>query len=73
MRSQSRTYVGKADKSIRAGDFALAEEAVKHAISILDKTARKGAIHRNTAARRKSSLMRKLMTARGISSTPGAP
>ena len=70
MRSQSKTYVGRAEKSIQIGDFGLAEEAVKQAISILDRTARKGVIHRNSAAHRKSSLVRKLMAARVTS--PGA-
>lgn len=64
MRSRSKTYVTRAEKSIRAGDFTLAEEAVRQAIGILDRTARKGVIHPNNAARRKSSLMRKLTGSR---------
>jgi len=67
IRSQSKTYVTKADKLIHAGDFDLAEEAVKQAISILDRTARKGIIHSNNAARRKSRLMKKLNATRSIS------
>ncbi len=65
MRSQAKTFVARAERSIQAGDFRLADEAVRQAISILDRTARKGVIHRNCAAHRKSSLARKLMTARG--------
>jgi len=64
VRSQAKTYVARAEKSIQADDFGLAEEAVKQAISILDKTAHKGAIHPNSAAHRKSSLMRKLTAIR---------
>lgn len=67
IRSQSKTYVAKAEKSIQVGDFNLAEEAVKQAISILDRTARKGVVHPNCAAHRKSSLVRKLRKARGDS------
>ena len=37
-----------------------AREAVVKAISALDKAARKGVIHPNKAARRKSRLMKKL-------------
>ncbi|MCL0090507.1 30S ribosomal protein S20 [Dehalococcoidia bacterium] len=70
MRSQSKTYVARAEKTIQAGDFGPAEEAVRQAISILDRTARKGVIHPNSAAHRKSSLVRKLMAVRG--SSPGA-
>ncbi|HAZ31711.1 MAG TPA: 30S ribosomal protein S20 [Dehalococcoidia bacterium] len=65
MRSQSKTYVARADRSIQAGNFGLAEEAVKRAISILDRAAHKGVIHRNSAAHRKSSLMRKLRISGG--------
>ncbi len=64
MRSRFKTYVTRAEKNIQSGDFNLAEEAVRQAISILDRTARKGAIHPNSAARRKSSLMRKLVVSR---------
>ena len=67
IRSQSKTYVAKAERLIRADDLDVAEEAVKQAISILDKTARKGVIHPNNAARRKSHLMKKLNAARSIS------
>lgn len=67
MRSQSKTYVTRAEKTIQTGDFGLAEEAVKQAISVLDRIARKGVIHRNSAAHRKSSLVRKLIAARGSS------
>ncbi|MCL0041218.1 30S ribosomal protein S20 [Dehalococcoidia bacterium] len=69
MRSRFKTYVTRAEKSIRAGDFNLVEEAVRQAQSILDRAARKGIIHPNSAARRKSSLMRKLVVARSTRST----
>ena len=64
IRTQSKTYVNKANKLSQAGDFDVAEEAVKQAISILDKTARKGIIHPNNAARRKSHLVKSFNKAR---------
>ncbi|MDY6911802.1 MAG: 30S ribosomal protein S20 [Chloroflexota bacterium] len=64
LRSQYKTYVTKAEKLIKAGDIGQAEEAVKQAISTLDKTARKRIIHRNNASRRKSQLVKKLAAAR---------
>ncbi|MFA4835082.1 MAG: 30S ribosomal protein S20 [Dehalococcoidia bacterium] len=67
IRTQSRTYVNKAHKSIDAGDFGPAEEAVKQAMRILDKTATKGVIHPNNAARHKSRLMKKLKKAQAAS------
>jgi small subunit ribosomal protein S20 len=45
-------------------DFArksnYSEEKVKEAIKLVDKLEAKGIIHKNTAARKKSSLMKKL-------------
>ncbi|HUV94609.1 MAG TPA: 30S ribosomal protein S20 [Anaerolineae bacterium] len=60
VRSRTRTFVKKADATIATGDTALAERAVRAAISELDRAAQKGGIHRNNAARRKSRLMAKL-------------
>lgn len=56
-RTVARTYVKKAELAIRAGDADVAAGAVGDAISMLDKVANKGIIHRNNAARRKSRLM----------------
>ncbi len=42
------------------GSTPEAIDAVKHAISTLDRVASKGVIHKNNAARRKSRLMAKL-------------
>ena len=67
LRSQYRTYVGKAEKLIEAGDLEVAGEAVKQAISILDRTAQKRVLHPNNAARRKSQLIRKLNAAQAQS------
>lgn len=67
IRSRCKTYVAKAEKAISDNDFSLAEEAVKQAISILDKTAKKGGIHPNNTARRKSNLVKKLNAARATS------
>ncbi len=64
IRSMYRTYITKAEKLIDAGDMDVAGEAVKQAISVLDKTARRRILHPNNAARRKSNLMRKLNVAR---------
>jgi len=50
----------------KAMDFArksnYSEEKVKEAIKLVDKLEAKGIIHKNTAARKKSSLMKKLNT-----------
>ncbi|NCC36659.1 MAG: 30S ribosomal protein S20 [Chloroflexia bacterium] len=57
-RSRVKTMVKKAEMSIFSGTPD--EEAVRDAISTLDKAAVKGIIHKNNAARRKSRLMKKL-------------
>jgi small subunit ribosomal protein S20 len=56
-RSASRTLVRRAFDAIEAGDPEAAQEAVARAIRQLDRTASRGVIHKNNAARRKSRLM----------------
>lgn len=57
--SAARTFVKKAEIAIRAGEPTTAATAVGDAISMLDRVAGKGIIHKNNAARRKSRLMAK--------------
>ena len=61
-RGKARTLVAKAVVTVDAGDEKTSAEAVRMAISALDKAAEKGVIHRNNAARRKSRLMKHLAT-----------
>ena len=60
IRSATRTIVGRASSALEAGAEQEAESAVMHATRTLDKAASKGIIHRNTAARKKSRLTKKL-------------
>jgi small subunit ribosomal protein S20 len=62
VRSSMRTFVKKARAILEEGDTAQAAGAVREAISALDKAAQKGVIHRNSADRRKSRLMKRLST-----------
>jgi small subunit ribosomal protein S20 len=55
--SRTRTYVKHARITIDEKDLPASEEAVRQAISELDRAAAKGVIHKNNAARRKSRLM----------------
>ena len=59
-RSRVKTMIRKAEQLIFGGQPS--EDAVREAISTLDKAAGKGIIHKNNAARRKSRLMKKLNT-----------
>jgi small subunit ribosomal protein S20 len=55
-RSAMRTKVKAIRKAIIAGDKEQALAAFKAAVPVLDRMARKGIIHKNTAARGKSRL-----------------
>ena len=63
IKSLVRTQITKARNAIAAGDEN-SEEAVRRAVSELDRAAKKGVIHRNNAARRKSRLMKRLNAAK---------
>lgn len=56
LRSETRTYVKKVLKAIAAGDKEQAQAAFKAAVPVLDRSARKGLIPANKAARHKSRL-----------------
>jgi len=58
-----KTYVTKARRLILENDLDAAQEAVKQAMTALDKAAQKGVIHPNNAARRKSRLIKRLNAA----------
>ena len=59
-RSLMRTTIRKAQATLAAGLSDTAVETVRHTVSVIDRSASKGIIHRNQAARRKSRLMKKL-------------
>jgi len=67
IRGLTKTNITKAEKLIFSGELESAQKAVLVAISSLDKSAEKGVIHPNNAARRKSRLMKKLNDALALS------
>lgn len=60
VKSIVKTQITKARQAIASNAGADAQEAVRLAVSELDRAAKKGVIHRNNAARRKSRLMKQL-------------
>jgi len=58
VKSLVKTQITKARNAIAFNGNA--EEAIRDAVSELDRAAKKGVIHRNNAARRKSRLMKQL-------------
>lgn len=59
-RSALRTQLRKTSAAIQSGQREAAEKEMKKSISVLDKAAVKGLIHKNQAARRKSRLAKKM-------------
>ena len=59
-RTETRTILGRATRSLESGDPETAGLAVMDAIRTLDRAAQKGILHKNNAARRKSRMMAKL-------------
>ena len=55
-----KTELKKFDAAVVAGDGAAAAETYKAAVKSVDKAAGKGLIHKNNAARKKSSMTAKL-------------
>lgn len=60
VKSMTKTTLTKAQKALAGGDLEAAQSAVAVSIKSLDKAAKKGVIHSNTADRRKSRLMKRL-------------
>lgn len=55
-RTETRSAIAKALRSVESGDVAEAEIAVKDALSTLDRAVQKGILHKNNADRRKSRM-----------------
>ncbi len=59
IRKQTRTTVRRARESVASSDSAKAQNATAAAVSTLDRAVSKGVVHKNTAARLKSRLIRR--------------
>lgn len=70
VRSTMKTLARKAEAAIAAGDAEVAPKAVRVTVSNLDRAAKKGVIHANAAARRKSRLMSKYNAALAAAGAP---
>ena len=55
-RSMLRTHIKNVIKAIATGDKEAAQSAYNKAVPVIDKSAGKGLIHKNKAARHKSRL-----------------
>ncbi len=59
-KSAMKTAIKKFEAAVVAGDRAAAEAAYKLAVKAVDQASLKGLLHKNNAARKKSSLTLKL-------------
>ncbi|MGE5454636.1 MAG: 30S ribosomal protein S20 [Methylocystaceae bacterium] len=59
-RSAMKSAIKKFEAAVAGKNVDLARESLVMATSIIDRNAARGIIHRNTAARKKSRLTRKL-------------
>ena len=62
LRTSLKTEIKKYEAAVAAGDKALAEATYKAAVAKIDKAARRGIIHKNAAAHKKSQFTKKLIT-----------
>ncbi len=59
-KSEMKTVIKKFEAALDSGDRAVAENAYKQAVVSVDKAVNKGILHKNTAARKKSSMTLRL-------------
>jgi small subunit ribosomal protein S20 len=57
-RSTAKTLMRRLEEAVADGDSEAVDERHRELVSWLDKSAAKGALHRNTAARRKAQAAR---------------
>ena len=55
-KSEMKTCIRKYEAAVAESDRAAAEAAYKQAVKAVDKAVNKGILHKNTAARKKSSM-----------------
>ena len=71
-KEQIKVQVKSFNAALAGGDLTRAEAELRKAAQRLDKVAAKGTIHKNTAARRRSRLARRLNAARAKAAGGGA-
>ena len=72
VKSMTKTTLTKAEKALAGGDKDEAQAAVALSIKSLDRAAKKGVMHANTADRRKSRLTKRLNKAMTAAPAPAA-
>ncbi len=56
--SQIKTYFRRLEAAVAAGEDKAADDAHGHLVKLIDKAVKRGALHKNTGARKKSRAAR---------------
>jgi small subunit ribosomal protein S20 len=56
--SQIKTYFRRLQAAVEAGEDSRADEEHRHLVKLIDKAVKRGSLHRNTGARKKSRAAR---------------
>lgn len=64
-RTRMRTSIKRVLKAVKSGDREQAQQAYQDAVRVIDRTANRGIIHKNKAARHKSRLNAKIRSLAG--------
>jgi small subunit ribosomal protein S20 len=56
--SSIKTYFRRLESAVEGGDAAVADAEHRELVSLIDKAVKRGALHRNTGARKKSRAAR---------------
>ena len=67
-----KTEMKALNAALTGGDMTKADEQFRKVVQRLDRTAAKGTIHKNTAARKRSRLAKRLNAARAKGGAKGA-
>jgi len=72
VKSAIKTFVKKSRATIAGGELEASQTIFNATSSLVDKAAKRGIIHKNTAARRKSRLAKRLNALKGTATTTTA-
>lgn len=59
IKSQLKTDIKKFNAAAESGDAAATQEAMRNTVKAIDQAAAKGILHKNTAAHKKSAIMKR--------------
>lgn len=64
VKTSVKTAARRVESALAAGDGSAAEQAYRGAASLIDKAVSKGVLHKNTAARKKARLAKRIASSK---------